>query len=230
MNSKAVLLCFLLIHLKSCWTSKGVACGWRYCNHCNEFNASNESGGGRTWLAYFKLINIHWRAEFPRTFCQILIAPSQLTAWRCRSWISLWIVNPMKPGTHASASQLNYHGFRQQQINIDSKMTCENVIYKMMAIDPGLHDDVIKWKHFPRYWSFVRKIHRFSVNSPHKAQWRGALMFSLICVWINGGVNNREAGDLRRYRAQCQSVWTVIDITLDRRSWLDSSIHIWMQS
>ena len=39
------------------------------------------------------------------------------------------------------------------------------------------------------------------VNSPHKGQWRGALMFSLICVWINGCVNNSEAGDLRRYRA-----------------------------
>ena len=37
-------------------------------------------------------------------------------------------------------------------------------------------------------------------NSPVKGQWRGALMFSLICVWINGWVNNREAGDLRRYR------------------------------
>ena len=36
--------------------------------------------------------------------------------------------------------------------------------------------------------------------SPHKGQWRGALMFSLICVWINGWVNNRQAGDLRRYR------------------------------
>ena len=45
-------------------------------------------------------------------------------------------------------------------------------------------------------------IHRSPVNSPHKGQWRGALMFSLICVWINGWVNNREAGDLRCYRAQ----------------------------
>ena len=62
------------------------------------------------------------------------------------------------------------------------------------------HDDVIKWKHFPRYWHFVRGIHRSPVNSPHKGQWRGALIFSLICVWINGWVNNREAGDLRRYR------------------------------
>ena len=62
------------------------------------------------------------------------------------------------------------------------------------------HDDVIKWKHFPRNWPFVRGIHQSPVNSPHKDQWRGALMLSLICVWINDWVNNREAGDLRRYR------------------------------
>ena len=61
------------------------------------------------------------------------------------------------------------------------------------------HDDVIKWKHFPRHWPFVRGIHQSPVNSPHKGQWRGALMFSLICVWINGWVNNREAGDFRPY-------------------------------
>ena len=54
---------------------------------------------------------------------------------------------------------------------------------------------------FPRYWPFVRGIHRSPVNSPQRGQWRGALMFSLICVWINGWLNNREAGDLRRHRA-----------------------------
>ena len=63
------------------------------------------------------------------------------------------------------------------------------------------HDDVIKWKNFPRYWPFVWGIHRSSVNSLHKGQWRGALMFPLICVWINGWVNNRKAGDLRCYHA-----------------------------
>ena len=36
---------------------------------------------------------------------------------------------------------------------------------------------------------------------PTQRQWRGALMFSLICVWINGWINNREAGDLRRNHA-----------------------------
>ena len=37
-------------------------------------------------------------------------------------------------------------------------------------------------------WPFVRGIHRSPVNSPHKGQWRGALMFSLICAGINGWV------------------------------------------
>ena len=32
------------------------------------------------------------------------------------------------------------------------------------------HDDVIKWKHFPRYWPFGRGIHRSPVNSHHKGQ------------------------------------------------------------
>ena len=44
------------------------------------------------------------------------------------------------------------------------------------------HDDLIKCKHFPPYWPFVRGIHRSPVNSPHRDQWRGALVFSLICA------------------------------------------------
>ena len=63
------------------------------------------------------------------------------------------------------------------------------------------HDDVIKWKNFPRYWPFVRGIHRWPVNSPRKGQWRGVLMSSLICAWINGWVNNAEVSDLRRHHA-----------------------------
>ena len=49
------------------------------------------------------------------------------------------------------------------------------------------HDDVIKLKHFPRDWTLVRGIHRSPVNSPHKGQWRRALMFSLICLtkWLS---------------------------------------------
>ena len=61
-------------------------------------------------------------------------------------------------------------------------------------------------KHFPRYWPFVREIHRSPVNSPHKGQWRRALMFSLICARINGWENNGEADDLRRHRAHHDAI------------------------
>ena len=47
---------------------------------------------------------------------------------------------------------------------------------------PCLDGFMIKCKHFPCYWPFVRGIHRSPVNSSHKGQWRGALMFSLICA------------------------------------------------
>ena len=79
----------------------------------------------------------------------------------------------------------------------------------------NIHGDVSKWKHFPCYWPVVRWIHRSPVNSPHKGQWRGALIFSVICAWINGWVNNRVAGDLTpshslgRHRnaiSKCQSL------------------------
>ena len=45
-----------------------------------------------------------------------------------------------------------------------------------------VHVVVIKWKHFSRYLPFVRGIHRSPVNSPHKGQYLGPLMLSLICA------------------------------------------------
>ena len=65
-------------------------------------------------------------------------------------------------------------------------------------------DDVIKWEHFSRYWS--------PVNSPHKCQWCGALMFALICAWINGWANNRDIADLRCHHAHYDV--TVMDIKI----------------
>ena len=46
------------------------------------------------------------------------------------------------------------------------------------------------------------------VNSPHKDQWRRALMFSLICAWISGRVTTREGRDLRRRRAHYDVIVT----------------------
>ena len=82
--------------------------------------------------------------------------------------------------------------------SVSSKLWCIFLDLWLMGV---FHDDVIKWKHFPRYWPFVRGINRPPVNSPHKGQWCGTLIFSLICTRISCWVNNREADDLRRHRA-----------------------------
>ena len=76
---------------------------------------------------------------------------------------------------------------------------CANI--RESPVGPVLtHDDVIKWKHFPRYWTFVRGIHRSRWMPRTKASDAGLWCF-LWCFlhWINDWVNNRQAGDLYRY-------------------------------
>ena len=79
------------------------------------------------------------------------------------------------------------------------------------------------WRHqletFPRYWPFVRGIHRWPANSPHKGQWRGALMLYLICSWMNDWANNRDTGDLRRHRVPH-------DVTVMRVHISQGTIHV----
>ena len=89
------------------------------------------------------------------------------------------------------------------------RVTKASVFIILTMYSENIHDDVIKRKHFLRYWSFVWGIHRSPVNSPNKGQWRGAMMFSSICAWINGWVHNREADDLKHHRAH----WDVIVIS-----------------
>ena len=108
----------------------------------------------------------------------------------------------------------------QWQAHLDSvsRLFCLGVWNGRNTIT-ALHDDVVKWRHFLRYWPFVRGIHWSPVNSPHKGQCRRALMFSLISVWINGWVHNRGAGDLRRNRAHYD---VIVMRCLTAVSWYDS--------
>ena len=72
---------------------------------------------------------------------------------------------------------------REMVQSCDRQSRSDNLRVKLLEyLVACFHDDVIKWKHFPRYWPLVRGIHRWPVNSPHKGQWRGASMFSLICL------------------------------------------------
>ena len=104
---------------------------------------------------------------------------------------------------HAHASLIRLWHYYTCKVPCKSTSPSYKCINQYSQLQPCNHppDDVIKLTHFPRYWPFVRGIHRSPVNSPHKGQWRGALIFSVICARINGWVNNGKAGDLRRRRA-----------------------------
>ena len=71
--------------------------------------------------------------------------------------------------------------------------------WKMMY--PLLYADVIKWKHVSRDWPLVLGIHRSAVNSPTKVSDAKLWCVLWSAPWINGCVNNREAGNLRHHRA-----------------------------
>ena len=98
-----------------------------------------------------------------------------------------------------------------QQFSVMTSCWCQDTetFYSLLALWEGnppvtdrfpLHDDVIKWKHFPRYWPFVRGIHRSGDFPAQRPVTRRFDLFFFICARINDWVNNREAGDLRRYR------------------------------
>ena len=116
----------------------------------------------------------------------------------------------LKKLTHIKIGQIHSYTHTQnafknvicEMVAILSRLHCNNWPSTVKPPDQRpVHDDVNKWKHFPRYWPFVRGIHWWPVNSPHKGQWRGSLMFSLICAWTKGWVNTRDVDDLRRHRA-----------------------------
>ena len=83
----------------------------------------------------------------------------------------------------------------------------------MSVVNVWEYYDVIKLKQFPRYCSWS------TMNSPHKGQWRGALMFSLI--WANDWINRQAAGDQRRHCAH-------YDITVMKYDRLRTGLRVYL--
>ena len=96
-----------------------------------------------------------------------------------------WTLEPLQVHrTHAISPPYDNDVSRSVRIRKEPTYCSPNQCYTMMTSSNG-------------------KIFRVTVAGefPSKGKWRGALMISLICAWINGWVNKREAGDLRRYLA-----------------------------
>ena len=79
-----------------------------------------------------------------------------------------------------------------------------------------IHDDVIKWEHFPHYWPFVRGIHRSPVNSPHKGQWHGTL---------NKRFSKQSGGWW--FEMPSRPLWRHCNVDCIHRDKLKANIRVW---
>ena len=158
-------------------------------------------------------------------YCDIYITSILSFLWVGYQPKQSTVSQPSVSGTKVSFHQdivQHYILYEYRAYIFKSQMTC-NILKKMghpwmlpsrhcwdnypgtlSWIQVSAHDDSIKWKHFPRYWPFVRGIHRSQVNSPHKGQWRGALMFSLICA-LNKRLSKQSWGWW--FETQSRSLW-----------------------
>ena len=119
-----------------------------------------------------------------------------LTLWRMGQYrrqirLSFTCLVPVTKNNRKSSSkqfsglwvkQVWFPQFRAREDNRETALSGTVLMNGM-----GFHDDVIKWKHFPRYWPFVTQV-------------TGSFDVSLMCAWTNGLANNRGAGDLRPHR------------------------------
>ena len=92
---------------------------------------------------------------------------------------------------------------RMSDHNYDSSVKTFPRVSKISWSMETLNVDVIKWKHFLRYWSFVR----WPVDSTHMGQWHGALIFSLICTSTNGDSCNECCHKICKTLMCVNSLW-----------------------
>ena len=153
------------------------------------------------------LFSLKPKCHFDESFVSSCTGCCHVENFRCSQWRNF------RQKGHMSVSVLEFMHKKSQMLLINcqkpyqtlslSTPSKQHLVARTASKEKLIasHYDVIKWKPFPRNWLFVRGIHRSSVNSPHKGQWRGALIVFFICTRINDWANNCEAGDLRHHRA-----------------------------
>ena len=121
--------------------------------------------------------------------------------WACHyiSMLVLKLVHVSKRGLRSTV--FNYLRCLGVAIGWKMKMRSRNIANKFIIRDVDIlnwlaaikylrHGYVWWWRHqmktFSASLALCAGIHRSPVNSPHKGQWRGALLFSFTCARING--------------------------------------------
>ena len=174
-------------------------------------------------IVVFKLTNISNVISYFTLCCKECpnfhtLSRPVIRIWKTKSsptehWHSLTIISGLQ--VHCSVNHCNKYELCQNMWPEDCWRRYGRSLIRLWRMTPKMYKrgrgstiskgialgGVIKWQNFPRYWTFVREIHRWPVNPPHKGQWHGTLIFSLICAWTNGWSHNGDAGDLKRHCA-----------------------------
>ena len=126
------------------------------------------------------------------------------------TWDLMWITSMGNHGAARGISERRRSSCSSFGLNICVRYISNVLSDRAIRFDPLPHPSLPSlivftwWRHqmetFSALLAFCAGNSPVPVNSPHKGQWRGALMFSLIYARINDWVNNRKAGDLRRQR------------------------------
>ena len=116
-----------------------------------------------------------------------------------------WQGDQVRPGTYNTTSRaMHAHYVTGGSRIMLSKYTLSVLIKGLSALT---HEIKCRtwWRHQMETFSAFLALRAGSSlvtgEFPSSAQWRRALMFSLICAWISDWVNNRNTGDLRRHQA-----------------------------
>ena len=172
---------------------------------------------------HLKLLSYITKALLTHTLASFWRKQSCITSPHCtrRLWTFPIIITWLDPGSNAEANtRTKFSGdwYWEEFVN-DAENILKNVLCEPTEIPIQMEQSlyILKrcgfyvkatsyqysawWRHQMETFSALLALSPGPVNSPHKGQWRGALMFSLIYAWINDWVNNREADDLRPHRA-----------------------------
>ena len=136
-------------------------------------------------------------------------SPGQSDIWPPRLFHKLWKVSETA-GKHNRMTSWHRNGFHINSL-VPSKFLLQGNGHVTTVL--RLNDDVITWKHFPRYWPFVNNS-PVTGEFPLKASNAKLWCFLWSVSWINVWVNNPEAGNLKH---QCAHYDVIVMAVL----WLD---------
>ena len=116
--------------------------------------------------------------KHPHTFTRYIYICINCTHYDYSVLLLCCVCNPLFSNGYQTDKEDNELNCVLLQYSTRYMHTFWALLWSTLLLSSCFHDDVIKWKHFPRYWPFVRGIQRSPVDFLHKGRWRWDSNFS----------------------------------------------------